>query len=138
MLPSTDIDEVYEFPDAFEVETQPSLTYKLNPNTQRILGKVDELEAYKQAVYKILRTERYDRLIYSWNYGVELKELFGQHIAYVIPELERRITEALMQDDRTVRVHSFIFDTSERGVVSVTFHATSIYGETELQKTVEI
>ena len=99
---------------------------------------MDELEAYKQAVYKILNTERYEHVIYSWNYGVELKELFGQHIAYVVPELERRIREAIMQDNRTVSVTDFQFDTSKFGEVVVSFKATSIYGETEQQLTVAI
>lgn len=138
LLPSEsgDVDNSYTFRDAFQVETQPSFTYKLNGN--RVSGYVDELDAYKQAVYKILNTERYEHVIYSWNYGVELKDLFGQHIAYVVPELERRIREALMQDDRTVSVTDFQFDTSKFGEVAVKFKATSIYGESEQQLTVAI
>ena len=140
LLPSEsgDVDNSYTFRDAFQVETQPSYTHKLNTNSQRVVGHVDGLEAYKQAVHKILNTERYEHLIYSWDYGVELKALFGQPIAYVVPELERRIREALMQDDRTVSVDNFQFDTSKFGEVAVTFKATSIYGETEQQLTVEI
>lgn len=69
---------------------------------------------------------------------MELKELFGQPIPYVVPELQRRITEAVMQDDRTKSVDNFQFDTSKRGVVAVTFTATSIYGEVEIEKQVEI
>lgn len=138
LLPSesSDVDNSYTFQDAFQVETQPSYTHKLSG--KQVSGYVDELEAYKQAVYKILNTERYEHIIYSWNYGVELKELFGQHIAYVVPELERRIREALMQDDRTVSVSDFQFDTSKFGEVAVKFKATSIYGETEQQLTVAI
>lgn len=128
----------YELTDAFQYEEQPGLTHKLHPDKQRVVGQVDELEAYKQAVYKILNTERYTYPIYSWNYGVELKNLIGQHIAYVVPELERRIREALMQDDRTVSVDNFQFDTSKRGVVAVTFTAHSIFGETEQNLTVAI
>lgn len=126
----------YDIEEAFEYETQPDFTYKLSNN--RVSGYVDGQEAYKQAVYKILNTERYAHLIYSWNYGIELKSLFGQPIPYVVPELERRIREAIMQDDRTVSVDNFKFDTSKFGVVAVTFKATSIYGETEQQLTVAI
>lgn len=138
LLPTAPIDAEYDIPEAFVYETQPTLTYKLNINTDTFNGYVDELEAYKQTVYKILNTERYEHIIYSWNHGIELKDLFGQPIPYVVPELERRITEALMQDDRTVSVTDFQFDTSKFGVVSVTFKANSIYGETEQQLTVEI
>ena len=92
------------------------------------------MKAYEQDVYLILNVERYKYLILSWNYGSELSGLIGQPIPYVVPELERLITEALMQDDRTQSVHSFEFDTSQRGIISVTFVAQSIYGEVTIQK----
>ena len=132
------VSDEYDLTAAFEYETQPDFTYKLNVETERVIGYVDKQEAYKQAVYKLLNTERYDHIIYSWNYGIELRELFGKPIPYVVPELERRITEAIMQDDRTVSVTDFQFDTSKFGVVAVTFKATSIYGTTEQQLTVAI
>lgn len=122
----------------FEYENQPSYTYKLNIESERIGGYVDGLEAYKQAIYKVLNTERYDYLIYSWNYGVELRNLIGQQIAYVIPEIEWRITEAVMADDRTISVGDFEFDTSKRGVVHVTFRAKSQLGTVTIEKDVEI
>lgn len=132
------VSDEYDLTAAFEYETQPDFTYKLNVETERVIGYVDKQEAYKQAVYKLLNTERYDHIIYSWNYGIELRELFGKPIPYVVPELERRITEAIMQDDRTVSVTDFQFDTSKFGVVAVTFKANSIYGTTEQQLTVAI
>ena len=131
-------DSSYDLTDAFQYETQPGFTYKLHTDSQRIGGYVDNLEAYKQAVYKILNTERYRYVIYSWNYGVELEGLVGKHIAYIVPEIERRIIEALMQDDRTERVDSFEFDTSKQGIVSVTFKAHSIYGDANIQTQVAI
>ena len=124
--------------NAFEYVSQPDYTYKLNIDAERIAGYVDELEAYKQAIYKIINTERYDHIIYSRNYGVELKELFGQPIPYVIPEIERRIKEAIEQDDRTESVDSFEFDTSKRGVVHVTFKAKSVYGSVAMETNVEV
>lgn len=137
-LPTATISYDDDWTEDFSYETPPSYTYKLHVDSERVLGYTDELEAYKQAVYKILNTERYEYLIYSWNYGIELKNLIGKHIAYVIPELERVITEAIMQDDRTVSVSDFEFDTSKLGVVTVTFKCTSIYGEIKQQLTMEI
>lgn len=136
ILPTTTSESVWE--SDFVYETEPNLTYKLHIDRDRISGYTDELEAYKQAVYKILQTERYDYIIYSWNYGIELKDLIGTHIAYAVPEIERRITEALMQDDRTESVDSFEFDTSKRGIVAVTFRANSNVGETKIETTVAI
>lgn len=135
LLPTVAL-ETTDLLDAFEYETHPDLTYKLHEKS--VSGYVDGLEAYRQAVVKILNTERYKYLIYSWNYGIELVDLIGQPVPYVVPELERRITEAIMQDDRTESVSNFKFDTSKFGVVAVTFKATSIYGETEQQLTVAI
>lgn len=130
------VEEIYDSSKSYTLVREPSLTHKLKDT--KILGRVDSLEAYKQAVYKLLNTERYEYIIYSWNYGVELKDLFGKHIAYVVPMLELRITEAIMQDDRTISVGEFEFDTSVRGVVSVTFKCVCIFGETEMNMSVEI
>lgn len=121
----------------FQFVRQPSFTHKLNTERNRVVGYVDGREAYKQAIYKILNTERYEYVIYSWNYGIELKDLIGMPIYYVVPELERRITEAIEQDDRTVSVSNFEFDTSKRGVVHVKFTATSIYGDEIIETDVE-
>ena len=59
----------------FEVENDPSLTYAMQIGTiekdSRIfLGKADGEDANRQAILKILNTERYENVIYSWNYGV--------------------------------------------------------------------
>ena len=124
--------------DAFDYETQPDYTYKLNVETERVAGYVDELEAYKQAVYKIINTERYDHLIYSWNYGVELKNLFGKPISYVVPEVELRLIEAIMQDDRTQIVYGFEFEQPKRGVLHVTFRCKCAYGTVVMSKDVEV
>ncbi len=78
-------------------------------DTDRLDGYVDELEAVAQAVYLILSTERYKFIIYSWDYGVELVDLIGQPMPYVMSELPRRITEALTMDDRISDVVDFEF-----------------------------
>ena len=114
-----------------EVETQPSLNYKMHLEQNIINGVCDELEAMKQVVYKILCTERYQYIIYSWNYGVELEDLFGQPVSWVCPELERRIQEALLQDDRINAVDTFDFDVTEKRTVKVTFTVHTIFGELE-------
>jgi hypothetical protein len=84
----------------FKFQQQPSRTYKIDIDKEKIRGYTEEIEAVKQAIYKIINTERYNYLIYSWNYGIELADLFGEPIPYVYSELKRRIAEALTQDDR--------------------------------------
>jgi hypothetical protein len=119
-----------------KLERQPSKDYKLHIEANKISGTCDQLEAMKQVVYKILNTERYEYIIYSWNYGIELRDLYGEPVAYVCAELERRITEALVQDDRINSVDGFEFDLTERKTVKVFFVVHTIYGELEEEKVV--
>nr|DAW76710.1 MAG TPA: Protein of unknown function (DUF2634) [Caudoviricetes sp.] len=103
-----------------------------------IEGYTDELKAMEQAIYKIIRTERYKHIIYSWNYGIELEDLFGMPVSYCIPEIERRVKEALEQDTRILDVTDFEFETLKRGTVHVKFKAIIIFGNLELEKEVQI
>jgi hypothetical protein len=119
-----------------ELETQPSKNYKMHFAEEVINGFRDELSAMEQVIFKILNTERYQYQIYSWNYGVEFLDLFGEPISYICPEIERRITEALVQDDRIESVDSFIFDISEKRKVHVTFTAHTIFGDVNSEKVV--
>ncbi|MCD8209179.1 MAG: DUF2634 domain-containing protein [Bacteroidales bacterium] len=134
MLPATS--GIFE--TNFEVTTQPSYTYAMNLQLDRVRGYTDGQEAMKQAIYKILNTERYQYEMYSWNYGVEFKDLFGKPVTYVVPELERRITEALTWDDRINSVDDFDFDTSRRGIVAVSFTAHTIFGDVEGETEVDV
>jgi len=123
-----------DFDQAIE---QPSKTFQLNTVKNRIVGFIDEIEALKQAIFLILNIERYDHIIYSWNYGVELNDLFGKPIPFVLPEIKRRVTEALVQDDRIDSVDTFKFEVN-KGKVLATFTVHSIYGEIETEKEVLI
>lgn len=120
----------------FEIEEQPSKTYRLDFSAVR--NFTDNLDSMKQVIYKILNTERYQYIIYSWNYGVELVDLFGEPLTYVIPEIERRITESLLQDSRIESVDSFSFDTSKKGVVHATFTVHTVFGDIEAERGVNI
>jgi len=121
----------------FEIEEQPSKTFKLNTDRKTIINYTDELDAVKQAIYLILSIERYNHLIYSWNYGIELVDLFGQPIPFVLPELKRRITEALLQDERIQAVDAFSFEVNKEKV-NVRFTAHTIFGDIDAEKVVNI
>lgn len=119
-----------------EVQEQPSKNYKMYFDEEIINGYRDELEAMKQVIFKILNTERYQYLIYSKYYGIELLDLFGEPVSYVCPELERRIIESLIQDDRIDSVDSFSFDISQKRTVHVTFIVHTVFGEVNAEKVV--
>lgn len=121
----------------FTFGTLPSKTFKMNYDPLTITGTIDELKAVEQAVFLILNVERYEWLIYSWNYGAELKSLIGQPVDYCIPEIERRIREALLQDDRISSVEDFEFTVNKKKVLT-TFTVVSIFGELKTETEVEI
>ena len=123
--------------ESIEKQTMSSLTWKINEERAEVRGTVDELEAMKQAVNKILRTERYQYAIYDWNYGMELEELYGKNVTYVIPELKKRIEDALLADDRVTAVTDFFF-IQEKGSVTAEFMVHTIFGEVTAERTVDI
>lgn len=103
-------------------------TYKIDFEKGKVMGYCNEIEALKQAIRLILNTERYEHLIYSWNYGSELKNLIGKDKDITESEVKRRIKESLMQDDRVNNVDNFMFNYNKDGV-TVNFTVFSIYGE---------
>lgn len=134
MIPST----VGFLDQDFEIVEQPSLTYKMDLNGDSVRGVVDEAEAMKQSIFRILNTERYQYIIYPWYYGIETIDLYGEPVTYVCPELERRIKEALLTDTRITGVSDFEFDLEMKGAVHAAFTVNTIYGQIKADKGVKI
>lgn len=103
----------------------------------RLNGFTDGLDAVMQAIYFILSTERYKFIIYSWDYGVELLDLYGQQMPYVMAELPRRIKEALTQDNRIEDVTDFQF-TKNGKMLHTTFTVVSNIGNISTEMEVEV
>ena len=120
----------------FVIKEQPTFTYMMDMEKMYIRGNTDNLRAMEQAVYKIVFTERYEYIIYSPNYGVQLKDLFGMPKTFVIPEIKRRITEALLWDDRITRVDNWNFSIPRRGVVDASFRVVTIFGDILMKRAV--
>lgn len=129
MIPST----TASLDQNFELEEQPTYTYKMNLDTGQIQGYTDGLDSMKQAIFKILQTERYQYVMYSRNYGIETLDLYGEPVSYVCPELERRITEALTWDERIKSVNNFEFNLLKKGVVHVSFIAHTVFGDIQAE-----
>ncbi len=122
----------------FEIEEQPGLTYRMDLDSGSVRGYVDGREAVKQAIFRILQTERYQYIIYPWWYGIETFDLYGQPVNWVCAELERRITEALLVDSRITSVGDFGHDTGAKGVIHTTFTVHTIYGDIQAEREVRI
>lgn len=132
IIPQNDIKE------DFTIEEKFNNTYKLDIEKNTIEGNCDGIEAMKQTIYCILNTERFKYLMYSWDYGIEIENLIGEQSTYVIPELERVIKEALMQDDRIEDVAEFTFSQISKNVIVVTFKVITILGNVIVEKEVNV
>lgn len=93
---------------------------------------VEKNEALKVWVYKALKTERFDYMAYSWQYGIELKPFIGKVMSVQerYSELKRVITECLMVNPYITSIDSFDFEEEKHGeTVKITINLTTIYGE---------
>lgn len=122
-------------PEVRETElefTEPSsLTWRLNLIENRVEKQIDGLEAVVQSAMMALETERFEHLIFSWNYGSELKTLLGKQKDYVFSEAKRMIAEALSTDTRITDVRDFEWRNG-----TIRFVLDTIYGAATLDREV--
>ncbi len=107
-----------------------SKTYKIDFERNRIVEKIDDLEALKQAIYFILNTIRYEHIIYSHNYGSELNSAIGLDYDLAKSEIERYVKEAILADDRFVEIQNYNTSKLNSDSVLVTFDVLTSYGFT--------
>ncbi len=127
-----------EITSTISAASQTNKTYCMMIEDEKVIGSTDDIAAIEQAIYKILNTERYKYVIYSWNYGVELADLFGKPIPWVFSELPRRIREALVQDDRINDVTDIDLSHDGKGNVLIKFSAVTTAGVIQSEKVVKI
>lgn len=114
----------------------PSYTYQVKNG--RIHGYIDGLEAMRQAVEKILLTERFEWVIYSSNYGVELERLIGKPYDFVKADLERTISQALLVDTRIKSVQNFFIEQKTKDSLLCVFEVHTISGLFKVEKEVTL
>ncbi len=105
----------------------PTLTYQVING--RIYGMVDGVEAVRQAVEKILLTERFVYPIYDDQYGHDLLDLIGKDFPYVKVEVKRMVKEALKADDRITGVKITKMEQTDLSTLSVLVEVSTIYGD---------
>ncbi len=82
----------------------PSKTWKFDPDTGRIGGFIDGLDALQQAIMLQLLIPKYQHLIYSFHFGNELASLIGRDTPYALAAAPALTEECLLQDDRVKAV----------------------------------
>ena len=113
------------------------VTFRLDRDMGRVVGRIDGLEALRQAAYVALQTERYQFPIYGENFGVEIESLRGREVGFVFADLERRVTDALLVDERIWGVSDFT--ASRQGnTVHAEFTMETIYGHGNMNLEVAI
>lgn len=117
-----------------EIVQQPSRTYRLDLKNGRVSGMTDGFDAVRQAVYKIIHTERFAYLIYDPSYGYEGRGLIGKDQLFVQSEIRRRVQEALLQDDRITGVEDLQIK-FEGDEARVRFTVVSDYGTFDMEVT---
>ena len=86
-------------------------------------------------IYKALKTERFEYLAYSWQYGIELKPFIGKVMGVQerYSELQRVITECLMVNPYIRSIDSFSITPENRAeLIRVHITLTTVYGEVEI------
>ena len=134
MIPLNDINTE----NGIEIVIQPSLSYKINIEKERIKNSIDGIEAVKQTIYKILSTDRYKYEIYNWNYGIDIGELIGRPKDYVKAVLPGKIEDALKPDDRIKSVYDFKFTDIDKTTLAVKFYVKTIFGDIDIDWEVNI
>lgn len=117
--------------------SQPSRTWYINKETNRIQGECDGWQSVRQAVEIILNVERFRWQIYSPYSGMQWDGLIGQDPGYVASELQRRITDALLMDDRVRGISDFSY-TVEGNTLRASLTVNTVYGDTQTSVEVNI
>lgn len=108
----------------------PTKTYQIDWDNHHIRGYVDGLEAIKQAIDLYISTERYQWIIYSWQYGCEIYNLIGKPYDYAKAEMKRMIKDALSIDSRITDIDDFSFS-FDKGNIHCKFKVMTTEGDFE-------
>lgn len=117
-------------------QRQPSLTWYINKETNQIEGETDGLAAVRQAVEIILNCERFRWQIYQPYSGVEW-DIIGLDPGYAATMLLRRVTDALMVDDRVRGISNYQYSV-EGNVLTASMTIETVYGETQTRVEVNL
>lgn len=119
----------------FKRQKYETKTYALGE--RKIEGFIDNLDALKQSICKVLSTERYEYPIYSFSYGIAWSELIGNERAYIRAEMKRMIKDVLERDKRIIDVSDFKIIFSGDSCLCA-FKVLSVFGELRIEKEVTI
>lgn len=115
-------------PPQVEITSQPGRTWYIDKSTNRIRGECDNWLAVRQAVEIILNVQRFRWQIYTPYSGMDWRNLIGNDPGYVAAELQRRVREALLMDDRVLDIRDYQY-TIEDDMLTASFTVVTVYGD---------
>lgn len=120
---------------ALSDEIEQTQTYSVSED--KIQGFADGLDALQQTIAHMLGTEQFEYPIYTLDYGFRTDDLIGKDREYVEAELQRRIRECLLTDDRITGVDNFAFS-ADGDEMLCTFDVENIYKTVSTSKAVMV
>lgn len=116
-------------------EIEQTKTYSVSEN--KVQGFVDDVKALQQTISHMLNTEQFEYPIYTLDYGFRANDLIGKDREYIEAELQRRIRECLLTDDRITGVDNFAFSVDGDEMLC-TFDVDNIYKTISMNKAVTV
>ncbi len=121
-------------PEELEEVVLETKTYEVKNG--RIVNMIDEQEAMRQAVEKILLTTRFCVPWLSPNYGNDLDELIGKPLDYAEMDVERILEEAFSDDDRIEDFEVVTTEQVDKNTLKVVVQVATIFGDVETESEV--
>lgn len=120
---------------ALSDEIEQTQTYSVSED--KIQGFADGMAALQQTVSHMLNTEQFEYPVYTLDYGFRTDDLIGKDREYVEAELQRRIRECLLTDDRITGVDNFVFSVDGDEMLC-TFDVENVYKTVSMSKAVTV
>lgn len=109
-------------------------TWKIDFETNRLIGFIDQKELLKQHIFFILNIKKFETPIYSYNLGMDFNQLF-KSLSNDIPNiLFSNIKDALLSDYRINDIIDFSCKVFSSYILAE-FTVVSIYGNMSIKNT---
>lgn len=117
------------------VQSQPTLTWLVDPDGTSIAGTAEGAAVMQQAIEIILNVQRFRWQIYTANFGMDYRGLIGSSPGVAASNLLRRLQEAFSVDDRIMGIKNFTY-TVDGDVMTASFTVQTVYGN--INETAEV
>ena len=124
--------------DSAAVELPYPKEYGIDFETGQLTGKiVGGIEAVKVWIWCAIHTQRFRHAIYSWDYGADLEQYFGQAVTQEFLD-----TDCHDEIEETLTISPYITGIDDFSAVLegehlyVEFTARTVYGDTEVSASV--